>query len=184
MSRFLLALPMPCKYRRSSSVGDSLSPWISHSFHGPEQGSIFKSFLRSCWLWPKKTKTELLEFFHGGCLIHIGNLLFLMQPLPFFFFFHEKPHEGKGGPRKKFVTKSKGLGLTCDKIRSWKELKLTRGRWRERVCKRHRERARKRGSVRWVTCLHQLSGESLQKTPAQPTHLSWGAVGWTLYWPY
>lgn len=130
MARFLLVLPMPYKYWRSSSVGDSLSLWISHSFCGPEQGSIFKSFQRSSWLWPNNTKTELLEFLHGGCLIHIGNLLFLMQPLLFFFFFspHEKPHEGKAGPRKKLVTKSKGLGLTWDKIRSWKEPKLTRGR--------------------------------------------------------
>ena len=102
MARFLLALPMPCKYWRSSSVGDSLSPWISHSFRGPEQGSIFKSFQHSSWLWPKNTKTELLEFFHGGCLIHIGNLLFLMQPLLvlccFFFFMKNltKAKEGHG----------------------------------------------------------------------------------------
>ena len=100
------------------------------------------------------------------------------SPVFFFFFFHEKPHEGKGGPRKKFVTKSQGLGLTWDKTRSWKELKLTRGRWCECVCKRHRERARKRGSVRWVKWRVSISSVGNPSRKPQPSPPTWAEELW------
>ena len=64
----------------SPALDQPLLPWT-------RAGIYFQIFPEFKLTLAKNTKTELLEFFHGGCLIHIRNLLFLMQPLLFCFFF-------------------------------------------------------------------------------------------------
>lgn len=140
---FILTPPMPWKY--SGFVDNSPSPWISYSFSGPEQGSIYKSFQNSSWLWQNNTKTELLKIFHRGFLIYIGNLLFLMQPLPIFLL---KISWRQGEENKKVMIKLKRLELM--KCQSWEEVKLSKGRWERDGCRGKGEGER----AKWVIPLH------------------------------
>lgn len=170
---FIPTPPMPRKY--SSFVGNSPSPWISHSFSGWGQDSIYKFFQNSSWLWQKNTKTELLKGFYRGFLIHMGNLLFLMQPLNFSLktsWRHGEAKEESHDKTKKTRTdiiSSQKLRRTETKLRQIGGGGAGMKRW---------------GEKRWVIPLHQLClmwGIHLENsTPAY--HLSW-AVRWTYYWP-
>lgn len=176
MSHFFLPPPRPGKYASSSCVGISPSPWSSHSLSKARPGSSSKSCQHSSWLW-QNTKTEPLKFYHSGFLVHIGNLLFLMQTLSIF---HEKPDVGMGRHKKELMTKPK----TSTDMRLYQQLRGTETTLRqmesESVCV-HTGRTVGRWIPPYQLCL--LRG-STQKTSSQSTHMSWGAVRWIHYWPY
>lgn len=119
MFSFILMPPLSYKYASPNSVGYSSSHCISSSLSGSGMGSIFKFFQNSSWLW-QKTKTELSKFFHSRFLIYMGTFAISVAASPNFSVKTSQRH----GEAKKFMIKLKGLWLTWNYIKSWKESKL------------------------------------------------------------